>query len=309
MGVEPGIWAFLAHVAGSLLASLASWSLMPSHYRATRPGVVAYHFLLAFFLPVLGLLLVLALALVARVTGSRRPPHHFQVVRLPVFTAATREPTLNYGIGSIRSRLTNSRLPQDVRLKALLTVQAMPGNLSTRLLREVLSDPADDLRLTAYGMLDKGEKLLNQTIQENLKLLDAATDANRRAQVEKQLAMNYWELVYQGFAQGELRSFSLGAAWRHARAAVQLLGDDADLWVLIGRIAMERRDIEAAAEAFDLAQRQSVRGSRVRPYMAELAFLQRDFATVRKLIGDVARQECGFSTAPLQAFWQTGRQA
>lgn len=309
MHVDQGIWLFLMHVAGCVLASLASWRLMPSHYRSMRRGVVAYHFLLAFFLPVFGVILVLALALVARSTAGRCSPHHFQVVRLPVFTAATREPTLNYGIGSIRSRLTNSRLSQDVRLKALLTVQAMPGNLSTRLLREVLSDPADDLRLTAYGMLDKGEKLLNQAIQENLKLLDAATDVNRRAQVEKQLAMNYWELVYQGFAQGELRSFSLGAAWRHARAAAQRLGDDADLWVLIGRIAMERRDIEAAAEAFDMAQRQSVRGGRVRTYMAELAFLKRDFATVRKLIGDVARQECGLSTAPLRAFWQAEEKA
>jgi tetratricopeptide (TPR) repeat protein len=200
--------------------------------------------------------------------------------------------------------LTNPGLPQEVRLKALLTVQAMPGNLSTRLLREVLSDPADDLRLTAYGMLDKGEKLLNQMIQENLKLLEAATDGNRQAQLNKQLAMNYWELVYQGFAQGELRNFSLNAAARHARVAAQRLREDADLWVLIGRIALERREIESAADAFETAQQQSAPGGRVRTYLAELAFLQRDFATVRELIRNIAPQECGLSTAPLRTFWQ-----
>ncbi len=303
MAAEQVVWLIAAHFAVSLFAGAASWLLMPGHYRTPRGLVIFHHFLLAWFLPVLGAVLVLVLPLYARLIGRRPAVADFRAVRLPEFTAPPREPVLKYGVGSIRSRLTNLALSADVRLKALLTVQAMPGNLSTRLLREVLSDPADDLRLTAYGMLDRGEKYLNQTIQTNLKLLEGETDATRQAFLNKQLAMNYWELVYQGFAQGELRAFSLNAALRHARAAMQRLGDDADLWVLVGRIALEHRDLDAAEEAFGKAQRRAVRSGRINTYLAELAFLRRDFATVRKLIGDMSRHEAGLSTEPLRAFW------
>jgi polysaccharide biosynthesis protein PelE len=309
MAPDWAVWLILVHVAVSLLASLGSVALMPRQYRSSPRRVLAYHLVLASFLPVLGSALVLVLAFYARAIDRRPTERSFRILRLPVFTAATRDPVLSYGAGSIRSRLTNLELPKEVRLKALLTVQTMPGNLSTGLLREVLSDPSDDLRLTAYGMLDKGEKLLNHVIQQNLKLLESSTDANRQAQVHKQLAACYWELVYQGFAQGELRDFSLNAALRHARTAAQRRGGDADLWVLVGRIALERRDLALAAEALETAQKRSASASRVCLYLAELAFLKRDFATVRRLIHGITRQECGLSTAPLQVFWRVEKRA
>lgn len=294
----------LAHFVISLLAGLASVVLMPPQYRSSPRRTVVYHFLLAWFIPVLGVAIVLLVTLYLRVINRQYSERPYQAVRVPVFTAAPREPALAYGAGSIPSRLTNLDLPKEVRLKALLTVQAMPGNLSTHLLREVLSDPSDDLRLTAYGMLDKGEKRLNQLIQQNLRQLEGSADADQQGQLSKQLATCYWEMVYQGYAQGELRNFSLNAAWRHAQAARECRGGDADLWMLIGRIALERRDVGQAAQAFAAAQKLSVSGGRVRPYLAELAFLHRDFAMVRKLIRDIDENECGLSTAPLQAFWR-----
>jgi polysaccharide biosynthesis protein PelE len=294
-----------AHGVISLLAGWLSVTFMPSQYRSSPRRTVAYHFLIAWFIPVLGAVMVLLVASYARIINRRYSERNYHAVRLPVFTAAPRDPALAYGAGSIYSRLTNPDLPKEVRLKALLTVQAMPGNLSTQLLREVLSDPSDDLRLTAYGMLDKGEKRLNQLIQQNLRLLEDNAEADHEGQISKQIASCYWEMVYQGYAQGELRNFSLNAAWRHAQVARQRRSGDADLWMLIGRIALERRDSGQAAQAFTSAQKLAVPAGRVRPYLAELAFMHRDFATVRKLIRDIDRHECGLSTAPLQAFWRS----
>lgn len=299
-----GIEALLVHTAISALTGLVSIPLLPPQYRSSPRRTAVYHTLIAWFIPLLGAVMVVLLSLYVRAINRRYSEHAYQTVRLPVFTAASREPAQAYGAGSVHSRLINVDLPKEVRLKALLTVQAMPGNFSTRLLREVLSDPADDLRLTAYGMLDKGEKRLNQMIQQGVKQLASSTDADESCQINKQIASCYWELVYQGYAQGELRKFSLNAAWRHAQAAGKHRADDADLWVLVGRIALERRDTGLAAQAFERAQELSIPAGRVRPYLAELAFLKRDFAAVRALIRDIGKQECGFSTAPLQAFWQ-----
>lgn len=293
-----------AHAAISVLAGLASMALLPQRYRVSPRRTVAYHTLLAWFIPVLGGIMVMALSLYIRVVSRSYGEHAYQTVRLPVFTAGSQEPAQAYGAGSVHSRLVNTDLPKEVRLQALLTVQSLPGNFSTRLLREVLSDPSDDLRLTAYGMLDKGEKLLNQMIQQGLNQLEQGADAAQTCPIDKQIASCYWELVYQGYAQGELRRFALNEAWRHAQAVVQHCPDDADLWVLVGRIALERRDTEQAEQAFERAQQLSIPVGRVQPYLAELAFLKRNFTAVRSLIREIGVQECGLSTAPLQAFWQ-----
>lgn len=296
----------LLHGLFSLLAAGISMLLIQPAYRSSPRRTLAYHFVLAFFIPVLGGIALILLAINARVLNQRYRARPYSAVRMPVFTAAPRAPALAFGAGSIRERLINPNLPKDMRLKALLTVQTMPGNLSTHLLREVLSDPSDDLRITAYGMLDKGEKHLNQNIQQELERLEGKPSTEEHGQILKQLAVHYWELVYQGYAVGELRDFSLNAAWRHAQDAITLRPLDGGLWVMIGRIALARQDTKHAMHALDQAQKLAIPPAQVQTYLAELAFQRRDFQTVRGLLDTFGRQQISFSTAPLLAFWKTG---
>lgn len=290
----------------SLLAGVISTLLMPPAYRSSPRRTLAYHTALALFIPLLGGLGLILLAINARVLDRRYHARPYSAIRMPVFTAAPLQAAVAYGAGSIRERLVNPQLPRAVRLKAMLSVQTMPGNLSTPLLREVLSDPSDDLRMTAYGMLDKGEKHLNQLIQHELTRLAGAPSSDERGQIFSQLAAHYWELVYQGYAVGELRSFSLHAAWRHAQDAVALRPEDGGLRVLIGRIALARQDTEHAARAFEHAQKRGIPPAQIQPYLAELAFLRRDFKTVRALMRPLDMQQASFSSAPLLAFWNPG---
>ena len=296
----------LVHSMFSVATSLVSTLFMPPAYRSSPRRTFFYHLTLAFFMPFLGGLALILLAINARVQNRRYREKPYSSVRMPVFTAGPGKLALGYGAGSIRSRLINTTLPKDVRLKALLTVQTMPGNLSTQLLREVLSDPSDDLRMAAYGMLDKGEKVLNQQVQHELERLSGNPSAEERGEIYKLLASHYWELAYQGYAVGELRSFSLQTAWRHSQEAVQLRPADGGLWVLIGRIALARQDTEHATRAFDQALERAVPPVQVLTYLAELAFLRRDYNTVRTLIQTFGTQQTTFSTAPLLAFWKMG---
>jgi hypothetical protein len=302
------VWMLLlAHSLLSLLAGLISTLLMPPQYRSSPRRTFTHHSVVSFFIPVLGALALILLALYARAINLLHQERPYTTIRLPVFTAAPAAPALAYGAGSIRSRLINTDLPQETRLKALMAVQAMPGNLSTRLLHEVLSDPSDDLRLTAYGMLDKGEKRINLQIQHALDELAKNSSPEQRGQLLKQLASHYWELVYQDYAhQGELREFALQSAWRYTQEALSQRPDDGELWVMAGRIALARLDTEQAMQAFSQADRLAVPAGRVQPYLAELAFQRRDFRTVRELVARFGKQEASFSTTPVLAFWKNG---
>lgn len=297
----------ILHGLITLLAGLMSTLLMPPQYRSSPRRTFSLHILLAFFIPVLGAFALILLALYVRAINRQHQDRPYTTIRLPVFTAAPAAPPIAYGAGSIRSRLINTDLPAETRLKALMAVQAMPGNLSTRLLHEVLSDPSDDLRLTAYGMLDKGEKKINLLIQQSLDEMARSPSVEQQGLILKQLASHYWELVYQNYAhQGELREFALQSAWRYAQEALGYRPDDGELWVLAGRIALARLDTKQAKRAFSEADRLAVPPGRVQPYLAELAFQHRDFKAVRNLVTRLGKQEANFSTTPVIAFWNQG---
>lgn len=304
----PGTWLLL-HALYSVVVAAVSTRAMPGQYRSSPRRTFVHHLVLATFIPVLGGFGLIVLALYARVLNRPFREHPYSIVRLPVFTAPPSHDAAHaYGAGSIRSRLTNTELPPDVRLKALLAAQAIPGNLSTRLLHEVLSDPSDDLRLTAYGMLDKGEKHINQRIQKAMAELERAQTDEQRGLILKQLASHYWELVYQGYAQqGELFEYALKSAYQYALDALVYRDKDGELWVLTGRIALARHEPKAATFAFNLANQLDVPPGRVEPYLAELAFQRRDFQAVRERVRRFGKQETNFSTQPILAFW--GRQA
>lgn len=294
----------LMHTVMTALAAFIATLLLPPQYRSSPRQAFAFHAMLAWFVPILGGLTLIALALYARVINRLHHARPFSEVRLPVFTAAPNAPPPTYGAGSIRPRLLHTELAKQTRIEALLTVQSLPGNLSARLLREVLSDPADDLRLSAYGMLDHGEKQLNLRIQHALDQLEHETLPEARGLLHQRIAESYWELVYQDYAhQGELRAFALQSAWRAAQEALPLRPQDGDLHVLTGRIALTLGYAEEAAAAFARAIELSIPHTRVLPYLAELAFLRRDFVSARARINELGECAKSFSTAPLIAFW------
>ena len=152
-----------------------------------------------------------------------------------------------------------------------------------RSVREMLSDPSDDLRLVAYGILDAREKSINARIHAAMQRLAQLPPARERAALERQLADLYWELVYQGLVQGDLRDHALAQVRKHLDQALSLDPEDAALWSLSGRLAAQEGGYDEAQRAFERARLFGLSEARVLPYLAEVAFRLRRFDEVREL--------------------------
>ncbi|MCG5258858.1 lipopolysaccharide N-acetylglucosaminyl transferase [Cupriavidus gilardii] len=205
--------------------------------------------------------------------------------------------------GRLRAELANAAASDARRLSALGALQAMPARSTSPLLRALLDDSIDDVRLLAYGMLDAAEQRLTRQIlqaQDCLHALGDDGDPASRAAVHEHLAQLHWELVYQNLAQGDVRSHTLEQADRHAEAALQALSQApgattlylraadgsgvaspvAGLWQLRGRLALARRDPAAARAALQRATALGFPRERALPLLAEAAYLEGDFAAV-----------------------------
>jgi tetratricopeptide (TPR) repeat protein len=297
---------FALHAVASALIALALALLFPRPYRRPRRWVWASLFGLNFFVPVIGLVA----SFIGVVAGALFPqllkPAVFRRVAAPDYTA-TRDYDLTRLRGAaVRARLREQSAPAAARAEALLAIGATAAPASAAALREMLTDPVDDVRLLAYGLLDRREKSISEQLVRERSVLAAAQEIGDRdaaRTVHHRIGQLYWELVYQGLVQGDMQRYALEQALIHTEQALDGSAADGARWLLIGRIRLKRGELRPAQAAFDAALEHGLSSRNVAPYLAELRFLQRRYADVRRLMYGIGAQPASEQLAALQQFW------
>jgi polysaccharide biosynthesis protein PelE len=302
---QPG-WAWSAgilalHALACGLLAFSARGLTAARQRGR--GWTAFVLCFAFFLPALGMLGILLAILPALSnphresilrfgTISRKPPEEFLEQQSPRF-----------GPGGFRARLLSRRAFTSQRLESLLVLRNRKGPAGNRLMRELLKDPVDELRLMAYGTLERREMETQEAISRSQSAVRAAADDAGRGRGLRRLAFLHWEMAYQELAEGDLSAFHLEKALESAQDALALDPYDGSLWVLVGRIQARRGLWDEARRALDSAHRLGAPAQRVLPRLAELAFLRRDFPGVRQSLSLSRELRRVPELEPMLGFW------
>ncbi|HEX5360928.1 MAG TPA: hypothetical protein VFW49_07560 [Fluviicoccus sp.] len=274
------------HIPAAVLMATGIWRMLPQAQRRPALGAWLLPFAVALFLPVLGMTGLLLCMLAAIWMPAALPVQRFTIMKPPEYRPVQlpAEPALP--AGRIREQLSNGQSGSDLRMKALLAIRHLPARHTAAVLREALSDPSDDLRLLAYGMMEGKERDVMLRIQHALQRRDAQLRQGPAEQyaVVRELTELYWEMVYQNLVLGDMRRFALEQAALFAREALAINTTDGGMWLLCGRMHLQNGDYTAADDALAAAIRHGCLRVRAGPYIAELAFLRRDFHTVRNLM-------------------------
>ncbi len=293
----------LLHAGCCAVLAAAIWLLLPLRYRQPRLPILLLLFTFAFMAPVLGAIGVL---LIAQTTLRRDGPQTTlaipQSLVLPKYDVRS-EQTSRAGQGAVRVRL-GTQVPESIRMKSLLTLEAVPGRVANPILEELLGDETDDVRLLAFGLLDGEEKNLSEHIRVEREALERLSDRSSRRECLTRLAELHWELVYASLARGELRRYMLDEARRYAEEARQCAdGPDTRLNFLRGRILMALGMNEKAAAAFQDAMAEGLPETSALPYLAEIAFRTRRFPEVHQTMQHLADIELFGRTQAVVDLW------
>jgi hypothetical protein len=263
---------------------------------------------LNFAVPVGGMLCSIGALAIAAVLPQPRAQLPIVPVEEPEF-AANLIGTVSYGRGArLKAELQNSEAGTSFRMTALLAMQTMPARTVSPLLQGMLADPLDDIRLLAYGILDNREKALTQQIiverpKLDVKLHPELSDAER-AHANRTLAQLYSELIYENLVTGDVYRNAADQADGFAAAALEHDPNDAALWRLRGRLAIARRDLDGADAMLQRAIDCGFPRERMLPWLAETAYLRRDFARVRKLLAEMDNRAATPTLAAVLDFWK-----
>ncbi|WP_432723381.1 hypothetical protein R0381_001134 [Jeongeupia wiesaeckerbachi] len=296
-GARPLAPVLLTHAAIGVAEIALAWWLLPPPQRRPLRLTLALLGLAALFLPALGVPVFSLAAWLG--TRSRRPqlPPPFRVLPAPVFTSRNRS-AISYGMGGVRMRLVDPHTRPEARLSALLTLKSMPIRHASELLRDLLDDPEEDLRLLAYGMLEREEKRLDSQINAALERYRDGDPSAARA-----LAFLYWELIYHDLAQGDVRQFAAGEVARYLDEALEAAPREPDLWMLRGKFALLGERLGEAGDAFGTASILGYPHVKLIPYLAELAYARRDFSAMRALFPSLNPLHVNDTLQPVVRYW------
>lgn len=298
LAFEAGGWAVLAqdfadlqaalmygasHLLACVWLSAAIWRLLPARYRQPLPWSPLFIFSLAFFVPLLGSLGVIAAVFPALYLPRKRERQAWQALGIPdlPYRAQQQLQSPSFADSGLQDVLRHAVDPER-RLAALLAARRMPGREAVRILKLALSDPSDDVRLLAYSMLDKQESDINLRIETALAQLSQATD-RAIGPLHATLARWYWELSYLGLAQGSVQAHVLSQAADHAERGLEA-GERGELLLLAGRIALSRGDVPGARKHLLAAEHHGLAADKLLPLHAEVAFESRRYEDIPRLL-------------------------
>jgi len=299
---DAALLAYLAgHAVAGALMALLFLRLLPAPLQQPRRPILLLLFGIGFAVPLLGFVGIAAAVVALRSQRAAPRPAAFRAVPLPAIDPHQR-PGSGFRQAGLGSFLANSHAPEGTRLRALVALQNVPGRLASPLLRNVLADPCEDIRLLAYGMLDGQEKRLNDLIhQERTRLAEGDDDS--RADATQRLADLYWELVYQELAQGDLRTHALQQSLMHTLATLERDSDAAALHLRLGRLRQMLGEAAGAHAAYQRALALGMPRTRITPYLAELEYDARRFAAVRAHMAELGGWASLPRLRPVIRYW------
>ncbi|MNR89010.1 hypothetical protein D3C72_199640 [compost metagenome] len=297
---------FLAQLVLACLATLVALRLLPRVYRKQKRSTGIYLFLLSLTVPLGGIIICLGAIYLAYRFPLKREMTNIREIDLPTFEMSLVE-RIKHGAGSrLRIQLDNVDAPVAERMTALLAMQAMPKRTASPILRSLLWDSVEDVRLLMYGMLDGAEKDITQKIHAELPKLAALkgkNNENERYAINYRLAQFYWELIYQNLVQDDIYRYTADQADHYATVALEIDANSASLWYMRGRLALTRRQPDEAAAFLKRAGQAGFPNDRLLPLIAECAYLHRNYAEVRTALNAFQNRSTIPFLQPLQRYW------
>ena len=295
---------FAGYATCCALACLASTYQLRHHFRIRRRRTqyLLFSLTLALLIPVVGLLavlLVLAYALRHPSERSENPLMSYTLPDLPEEPEQT-APTL----GSLRDLLQYAATTE-VKHMIVNATRNMSDLEAVPLLRLLLLDPDDEIRLMAYVSLDQKEFALMSKIYRYKRRVQylSKDDAAMQARINLRLAQWYWELVYIGLAEHDLKDFALERAREHIELAYRH-ADNVEIRLLYGKILIAQQNPGPAIGHIQAAREYGATDEQTLPYLAEAEFEQGNVAGVRSYLRQLELSRHYPVINQMKGFWR-----
>lgn len=275
----PEIITIVMHLAASAAIIYALYHRHKKYINTL--SITAMLFMMVFFIPILG---IIGSIVIARWLVKGQKKHKPQKIKLVNVSDMLKPMRSQQGLVGLKFRLESHNFKLSDRINALKILSALPAGKKNQIIRGILSDEHDELRLLAFNLIDQQEKQVIKNINNLLQLEKKVSDERGKAIIYKHLAFEYWELVYCSLIEPIMMQFFLNQAKHYVTLASEVLQSDATLRYLLGRIYMRLNKIDLAVDTFQQAVQLGESVNLILPFLAEGLFYQKKYSELRQLL-------------------------
>lgn len=298
----------LLHLGACLVVSIVLPALLKFSRPTSKPMAVLFFFMIAFYMPVLGmlgLLLSLVPALHFNKAAAQESPVRFSVVRKFSDAPASHGLSLKNMTASLEG-LLRSQNPYK-RLSAVYATLKLEDKDAIPLLKMALRDPVDDIRLLAYALIDRKEQRISERIERARQSLENNKTRHVR-HLYKSLVKDYWELAHLGLVEGETLAYVLNKAREYLESGLRHYPGDRGLHLQYAKLLLRLGDHQLAYNEFKAAEALGVERKRLLLYYAEIDFLHRRYGEVKRHMRAVDLVTARPQIQAATYFWQGKRE-
>lgn len=301
----PLIWLFL-HATSSVVSAMAINALISDLVPSENKSFHYYCFFICFSMPFVGTVGCLGAMLYGIYCSSNQHKENVywqftNNAELP-FTAPLERKISKLDSRGFVEQLKFSNQTSTL-YKKVLASDNIQNSLSVGALKEGVKHSNEQIRLTAYQILDKKVTNLNRQIQQLERQAQSQGDEDK-SNTWLQIASNYWELLTLEKDEPIARQQLLGKALNAAMNSVKILPTNRNAHFTLGRVALLQGNERMAAAAFERAMALGIPIEKAMPYRAEAAFLARDF---KKVVESINRVDASYKVYPplshLSDYW------
>lgn len=255
------------------------------------------------FVPGIGLPLIIFVIILLKLYVINFNPLDIQSYPFLIYARKKPVNTIAYPIGWATMRLYSDKFNAVERMQALRSLHKGRPREVNSIYRSLVSDEQEELRISAFSLLENQHTYLQKRIHALLKKFNAEENEANKAWLSKQLALLYWENIYRGLADHEFLTILHERSTYYAQYSLNTIKNDPTLYILLASLAREKNDKEACKYYLAEAAKNHAALSNVTPYFAEFAYQQKDFKEVRSLLSSDVSFKYLFKMSKIVNFW------
>ena len=277
--------------------------LFPKRFK--KPELYFLLLALAFcaFIPVFGVVLLLLLAISLNFYAKKYSYVNIASAIQKQYGSEKIATVVPYGAGWAYTRIFDSKFNKKDRERALYAINRQRSKQVNDINRALLSDNVDEIRLYAFNALNRQQSQITHAIKQYLEVKNHAKNELELAEINKSLALLYWEYHSINLNPGQISDSMLHKALLYVNEAIPVLSTDSSLWLLLAKIYHAQGEIDQYRQALETASHMPNAPAEVYLNLAALSFEEKNYEQVRNYLLHGVNNHIISGNASLIQFW------
>ena len=298
---------FLFYGVNALISGVVAFfamEFMEERYSDDKRYIFLFFWTLSFALPIVGYFMVAWIVYYLLNLKYENDLQGEKTLNMEEFLSDFPDIKRSFGESGVEILLSTEGASEALKLKALTSLSENARREDIEMIKKMLGDRNDEVRLYSFSIINKMERNLNNKIHEKLKEFNSQKDKQKKVSSAVELAHLYWDLVYYQLSDEDLQGFIIKEVEKYSRFVLYHDIKNPQINLLLGKLYLSQKKYNNALLHITVALKSGVNRDFIIPYLAEIFYEKREFESVKKLLKEAKDIEYNRRLYPIVRQWR-----